>query len=279
MEKYNLIFSYFDGDRNGFENDYVFALSLIMSHHSFTAALGHRKNKTVLVTDVAGKELIVDKMGLYFDEVKLIDNAYVLKLTAIREYVMEGCLIHVDWDTYLLKTFPVRVFDTPIFCDYIQRNNPIDVEAWNECYSKFWYKDLLIEEVNSHRDSLWSIESGVLGQDKMGYWLEYCDYARYVFNQNRFFIESPENLIKLRRVLENVLPYYFFKERNREIGVLIDRNKETESEMFQHQLSNLNFIRLYGNSKRNSFLLQAIEKFVRKYYSDSYDKIVSLRND
>lgn len=277
MEKYNLVYSYFGGDRNGFNTNYHFALSLIMSHHSFTSALGYNKNKTVLVTDEVGKVLIIDRMGLHFDEVKLIDETFSLKLTAIREYVMEGGLVHVDLDTYLLKTFPIRVFNAPIFCDYIIRNNPIDVEAWKQCYSKLWYKDRLLNEINE--ENVWSIETGVLGCDKMGYLLEYCDYAKYIYNQNRYFIESGENLNNFKRVLENILPYYYFRDRNREIEVVVDRNKETESEMFQHQLSNLNFIRMYGNSKKNPFLLQAIEKFVCKYYPESYVKIVSLKND
>lgn len=277
MSKHNLVYSYFGDDRNGFENDYTFALSFIMSHHSFTSALGVWRGKTCLVTNQAGKELIVDRMELYFDEVTILEKSVFSKISAMRKYCMMA-FIHVDMDTYLLKTFPIRTLRGQLFCDYIVRNNPIDVKAFERCVL-ILKENPLIEEIKRNKDSIWSIENGVVGQDGFGRWLEYLDFAEDLIGKHMGLIEATDNREQFKRLIENILPYYFFKDRGIDFEVVINRNKDTEFEMFHHQVTNFNFIRLFGSSKKNPFLIDAVEKFVRNYYHDSYMKVEYLKND
>lgn len=276
MNKYNLVFSYSAADQIGFESDYAFALSFIMSHHSFMSALGTWRRKTCLVTDEGGKNLIVNKFGLYFDEVTVLDSPYSMKISAMKKYAMNA-FIHVDWDTYLLKTFPIRTLSSQLFCDYLVRNNPIDIKAVNQCRHHLYEPDALVQSVIDKTNSLWSIENGVVGQDGFGRWWEYTQYVEQLIEKHKALIELSDNKPYFKRFLENVLPYYYFRERGVEFDVVIDRNKETEFEYFHHQVANFNFIRLFGESKRNPFLVEAIEKFVRKYYPESHIKIADLK--
>jgi hypothetical protein len=269
MIPYNLVYSYLGDDLKGFENEYAFALSSILSHHSFISGLGEYRNKTQLITDEAGKIRMIDKFGLHFDEVIVVDKT---TNAAEQRKLFDSALVYVEQDTYLLKTFPIRVFNSYLFCDYIMRNNPIDVEVVKKLIPNLDYRDDLIDRVYECRDNLWSIETGIVGQNVYGYWREYYDYASYVVQENPNWINRD-----LKRFMENVLPFYYFKQRNITFDVIIDRNKETEFEMFHHQVSNLNYIRLYGESKRNPFLINAIEKLVRNNYPESYDKIGKLK--
>lgn len=266
MNNHTLVYSYF-GEDIGFKNDYVLALSFILSHHSFIAALGDKKAKVQLITDADGKEFIVNKLGICFDDVKIIDKPMDNKIQ-ILDKISDRHFVYIDIDTYLLKTFPIRVFGSDVFCTYIQRNNKSDVDAFNAAYLCLDESDVLMTEIRGY-DSIWSIDSSIIGSGSspFSFWKQYSEYSKKIkFNKNN-------EAVKI--VIENVLPYYFFRHICVELDVIVDRNKETEFEMFHHQLANLNLIRLSG--KTNPFMIEAIEKFVKNYYPDSYKKIEGLK--
>jgi hypothetical protein len=273
--KHNLVFYYSGSDRSGFQNDYEFALAFIMSHHSFISALGGWKGKICLVTDKSGVELIVNQFGLHFDEVTVIEDSFSMRFSAMKKYGFNPFII-IDIGTFLLKTFPIKALRGQLFCDYFVRNNPIDLRAFDRC-AGFLRENDLVELIKRTPDSIWSLETGIVGQDGLGRWWDYSSIAEHLILNHGSVMEATDNQFHFKRMIENILPYYYFKDREWGVEQVIDRNKETDFEYFHHQVVNFNFIRLFGKSKQNPFLIEAVEKFVKRYYPESYTKIKHLK--
>lgn len=261
MKKYDIVYSYFENEDHGFRSDYEFALSFILSHHTFISALASNMRLMILHTNAKNFFL---KDVLHFDSIEAPAKNFT-KPT-----------IKIESDTYLFKTFPSRVFNSPVFYDYVLRNNPEDVEAFKKCKQHISFKDPIYQSILKNADSIWSVECGVFGgqPDILN---ELQKYLNEFATDNFALIKHTGTLPAFKRLIENILPYYFFKEKGYNLDVLVNRDKETEPDLFRHQMKNYNYVRLYGDSKKNPFMIEAVEKFVSHNYPYSYDKIKRLK--
>lgn len=259
MKKYDIVYSYFEEEDHGFKSDYEFALSFVLSHHTFISALSSNMRLLTLHTNV--KDFFL-KDVLHFDSIEA--PAYNFTKPTIK----------IEPDTYIFKTFPSRVFNAPVFYDYVLRNNPEDVYAFNKCKQHIPSKDPIYQLINP--DNVWSVECGVFGgqPDILN---ELQKYLVQFAGDNYAVMKYSGNLPAFKRLIDNILPYYFFREKGYNMDVLINRDKDTEPEFFRHQMKNYNYVRLYGNSKKNPFMIEAVEKFVSRNYPYSYDKIKRLK--
>ena len=283
MECVNVIYSYSSkSNYGGYNNKYLMGLSIIASHHSFISAMKHLNIKLNLLTDDEGKNFLVDVCGLWFDNVDLLFNSVTDHFAVTQLYAYQQPndekIIHVNLDTFLFTTFPISILKSKIFCDYIVRNNAIDRVAFQYCRNHITYKDdiyMAIEESYYRNDTIWSMETGVFGGSYTRLINDYSLNALNFFQRNKFFQNT--NMPIIMRLVENIYAYAFFKHHNIIVDTLIDRTKETEPDMFYHKLEQLNYIRLYGQSKQNTFLIDALEKLVKNYYPESYLKIKHLK--
>jgi hypothetical protein len=88
---------------------------------------------TVLVTDKAGKKLLVEQLGLEFDAVSTElealggDNPQWWALGKLFAYsIQDRPFVHIDYDVFLWKPLPAHVVDAPVFAQCPEFHPPLD---------------------------------------------------------------------------------------------------------------------------------------------------------
>lgn len=102
-----------------------------MMLNSWIASVENARNhfgEIVLRTDEAGKRMLVNELGLEFDEVVIAfegldETRYpwtTCKLMSYRDEAKRGPATHLDFDLFLTRVEDKSIFDAPLFCQNIE---------------------------------------------------------------------------------------------------------------------------------------------------------------
>lgn len=259
--------------------------------------LGERHfDETALYTDDYGARLLVDGLGLEFNELStglnILDNYNPewWALGKILTYSMESKpFVHIDYDVYLWKTLPSRLTVAPIIG---QNPEYIDLSA-------SWYypqKFELIKKMNgwvprevewygSHAGDIRAVCCGIFGGNNNPF-IQY--YAQQVFktllkpeNQPLWRFLGEDNILVEQYLLSACIDYYTSHPIAHFSDVSIEYLFQSADEAFDpHMAKERGFTHLIGGAKRNKDSLHRLENRVRHDYPVYYNRcrhIVSTR--
>lgn len=169
-----------------------FYMSCALSCLSFKSAY----SEIELYTDISGKKLLIDKLGLPYSKV-------ILALEDIKHYppelwalgkiytysLQKEPFIHVDNDVFVWKRFPERVEKAQLLAQHKEANYPFNVQVISDVLQKANY---LPPEILHSKNRTDQANAGIIGG---------CDvdfFTRYALGAMKFVDENLEALDKFR---------------------------------------------------------------------------------
>src|SRR5258708_5051285 len=120
----------------GFKNKYYFLLSATLSFFSFKKNVPNAKFK--LVTDDIGASMLIDELGLPYDEVDLKLNdvkaeSDIWSVGKLHAFQQNEPFLHVDFDAYLFKPISKEILNGKI----VVCNSEENYRIYNNILSEF----------------------------------------------------------------------------------------------------------------------------------------------
>jgi hypothetical protein len=253
--------------------------------------------RTALLTDDEGARLLVDRVGLQFDEVSTELNALhahdpgwwtLGKVYAYRAQTEP--FVHVDSDVYLWKPLPERVASAPVFAQ-----NP---EYFDE---GFPYRPDSLETTLAEGGAIWLPAEWVwYRSDGMRPRGECCglfggqhvDFIRHFAEQAIRLVEHPDNqpgwskvddkftksLLYEQYFLSACVEYHRAHRASPYHGVEIRYLFNSVRESFQtERAAQLGYTHLLAQTKLNKEVMALLEERVKRDHPDYYERCVSLQ--
>lgn len=181
-----------------------------------------------LVTDKYGKYLLYDMLELPYSSVRAeMDNLndYDHNLWALGKIyaysIQEEAFIHVDYDVFVWKLFPVYILNSDLIGQNYERNYQYNVEYFNQIKDYLDYiPDEIKEEINTTSDII-QINAGILGGNNIHFLNDYTRVSFEMVEKNiNLFKKVPQNKGAFNMVYEQFLFYCLAKHRHVKINVL-----------------------------------------------------------
>jgi hypothetical protein len=249
---------------------------------------------TELITDARGAELLVDRLGLSFDHVKLDLDALqderaerwaIGKLHAYR--AQSEPFIHLDSDLYLWRDLPQRLRTAPVLSAYPERSG-FGFQAQNVTSFKLEIErsgGRLPPELMAHRVSrlgFTSCNCCMVGGQR-------ADFVSYYADLTIRMIEDPANAAALRRRQGNLDDMLLFEQHMFQACADYHRRQVsgpfagiTMAYLFRDEddardnAEASGFTHLIGGLKRDPAILQRLERRVRADYPQHYERCMAL---
>ena len=266
-------------------------------HHLFSWALSFHTARrhfarTALVTDDEGARLLVDRLGLPFDEVSTELNALaghdpgwwaLGKVYAYRAQTEP--FIHIDSDVFLWEPLPGSVTSAPVFAQCPEYFTP----------GTSYYKPALFERHLSEGGALWlpaewvwyrssglaqrAESCGIFGGNRV-------DFIRHYAEQAIRLVEHPDNRAGLatlpdkfehnilfeQYLLAACLVYHGRRAGSPYRGVEIRYLFDSIDEAFYSDQTG--YTHLIASAKRNQDVARRLERRVRRDYPEYYERCV-----
>lgn len=268
-----------DRNNGGFLSEKYHAMSWALSCLSWKKYYG----KISLYTDVMGKEWLIDKLNLPYDEVYIcldeINNINPIYYAYPKLYVyslQEKPFLHVDGDTYIFNKLPVNYKNSELVCQSFEYNFSFYGKVLKQV------RDNLInipKEIYSYDSTNFqAINAGIIGGKNVTFFKELFQLVKQVFYDNN--VNS--DLIDIERYNVLMEQFYFYMLANKK-GLKIDTLLNYEiSENFReltmfHMIPIFNsYIHLISFSKRQYLHFLQLENRLKAEFYDVYKKISFL---
>jgi len=242
--------------------------------------------KTRLVTDSAGAEILVEQLGLRFDTVSTgLDGLerfdprwWALgKLHAYR--AQQEPFVHVDADVYLWNKLPEQLAESPVFG---QSPEPIEYYFYNPDKFKHlanrgaWIPEELTWSMNTGQPMV-AVCCGIMGGTDMDLINHYASTAVRLVeekpNADLWFPEETDNMLFEQFFLSVCVEY-------RRQGIMSSANPPRIGYLFANchepydpqAASRVGYTHLIGRAKQNHYLLDLLERRVRKDYPSFFER-------
>jgi hypothetical protein len=266
----------------GFKNKYYFLLSSVLSYHSFKEAMPNSVFE--LVTDDLGKTLLVDELGLEYDDVNLKLNdvkadSDVWSIGKLYAFQQRKPFLHVDFDAYLFKPLTEKFLTAKIVAandesNYTIYNNIIaqlksGVKVYDNVYKQAFHDFNQKQSVNS-------INMGVFGGTDIRTINEYAEKSLKMYDLNKKWL-SKSNRSGLTCFVEQIYLRYYLQEKGIKPTFLLEGNWNNAKE-HNEDAAEKGFTHLVSESKRNKEILNLLENRVKKDYPVYYEKLQKVKN-
>lgn len=254
---------------------------------SFMLAKNHFED-FCLVTDPIGKKILVDSIGLPYNDVRVeinIWDEYDAKLWVLGKLMAyrsmgDDSFIHLDGDVFLWKKPPKELLENRVFCQSPEEveEDEIEGKGWGYYPKKFASKIL----TPPHKD--WGSPSikkvgcvGIVGGNKAGHiFKELSDsiFSNLVICQADYKeIFSGKDYSYIPMLLEQYLLGLIVEKNNLSYGYLFNESEGIGSPYDHVTSSNLGYTHLLAGSKKNPQLATAVKNIVKKRYSRYYTNV------
>lgn len=246
-----------------------------------------------LVTDARGKQILIDQLQLPYTQVRVeldaLDNAnphlWALgKLWAYRSQTAP--FLHVDSDVFVWDALPTYLTDAPLAAQGIDSRDLWFYQATLETMIRGGF-DLPPDLRQAHRlGGYRSLNAGIFGGGDIPFIQQYSQLAIDLALRNQHRLQAVDlpnvgaGMVNL--VYEQLYAWCLAKQHQRAIAVLLPQYQSADS----YDLIT-NFMNVY--EKRTTYLHLAgrkpkqdlnrclvLEKLVRHYYPDYYERVVDL---
>lgn len=271
-------------------------------HHLLAWGLSLRQARkhypdTQLVTDKAGKALLVDRLGLHFDEVSTdlealrdVDPGW-WALGKLHAYSLQDRpFIHVDTDVFLWEPLPAHVASAPVFAQCPEHHPPLD--EW--CGPQDIEAAFARHELSLPMEWEWSRSLGNPGfrEDNCGIvGGNDVDFLRYYATLGLRLVRDPiyqsawselpdkagYNMIIEQFLLAACLDYHRFHPQSPYRGVHIKYLFPTWADTLDPvKTAQAGYTHLLGDAKTNAVVTQRLERRMQREDQDFYRHCLSL---
>ncbi|MGF6849009.1 hypothetical protein QFZ51_004244 [Chitinophaga sp. W3I9] len=253
------------------------------------SALQFRKfyDEVELVTDKAGYDLLIDKLGLPYTSVKVVLddlNGYHEDLYALGKVYAYGLqdkpFIHADGDVFIWEPFGDRLAQAPLVCQCKE-----DGEDYNRWYSGVFIEvakafnsyPSVLDRTISRNNRLVAANAGIIGGQHTDFFHAFVREA-FAFIDNNIASLSKINIDLFNTIFEQLLFHAMSEDAGINISYLHPDFVRFGNDIidFTGVPERTRFIHTIGVLKKSWFTLDALEFRLRQDHPQYYQKINHL---
>jgi len=237
-----------------------------------------------LVTDRAGKEILIDFLQLPYTSVRIELNAldhYDAGLWSIGKVYTHGLqdkpFLHVDSDVVLLKPFPERIAQAGIVTQSLEIGYPLFTGGHKTIWDCFVSRPVYFSEIyaNQHTDCC---NAGIIGGTDIAFLHRYVEevFSFLALNEQPLLETAvPIDAGCVAVMLEQVILYAFAQHCGKPIDYLLHREEHALGEvgLFQAAPRNQHYVHCYGYFKSLRTTYAYLEWMLQAQYPDYYRRI------
>ncbi|MEC5144159.1 DUF6734 family protein [Chitinophaga sp. 212800010-3] len=254
--------------------------SIALSYHH----LRRHYQQMELVTDMVGKEIIIDKLGLAYDQVTLeLDTLAdydpgLWALGKIYTYqIQKEPFLHVDNDIYIWKPFDSRVSEAALVAQNRETSTAHYTETFADICKYFPYVPDYMK-VMKDEPYIPCVNAGILGGQNIPFYQQYTEEVfDFVDRNHDYILENMEqfNSACVNVVFEQVIFYALSKAAGIDISYMFPSSKNNPNGIgFLHEKHLHNgYTHALGYYKNMRMVYTMVEHELREHHRESYDKI------
>jgi hypothetical protein len=263
---------------------------LSCEYHWMSWALSCLQAKSIfgsvnLVTDKAGKEIVVELLQLPYTNVSTalegkLDH-YPPSLWALAKIYTYSTqtepFLHLDGDVYLWQKPTQNVLDSPLLAQNLDKNLPFYAEILNQINDHLSFIPKSFSKNNYEHPNVYASNAGLLGGHDLAFFKEYSRQAFEFIDKNKADLEKI-NPGSLNLIFEQ----YLFCQLARELNIPVSYYKgPVEDPVFKDYIRfedypHLQMVHPVGGFKQYAHLCDHLAKTLRKDYPEYYYRIINL---
>jgi hypothetical protein len=240
-----------------------------------------------LVTDTAGKEILIDLLELPYTKVSTdLDHfsnypPILWALPKLYAYsIQRSPFLHVDGDVFIWDAFKPNITQAPVV---VQSPDFENEKIYSDSLS---YLRNLINYVpeplaSSYTNNFKALNAGVLGGTDVDFLSFYGSTALYIIQENINIFREKCEQGTVNLVLEQLSLYNLCKENNKSISYIVPLVSPDFNEVlnFYSVPVKQTFIHLLGHAKKSSFACNQVEYRLKYEFPTNYEHIVKAIDD
>jgi hypothetical protein len=247
--------------------------------------------ETILYTDDDGARLLVDGLGLDFDQVFTDLNVLCnydpewWAIGKIYTYLQQQePFLHIDSDVFLWKPLPERMENAPVFAQ-----NPEYIEFHYSWYylQKFdlvkKFKGWVPEEVEWYKSSPFTQRAlccGIFGGNRTDFIRYYAEQAINTLiepiNQMIWLILGGDNILVEQYLLSACVEYHSTQNSSPFHDIRVECLFDSSGDAFNPTITkDVGYTHLIGGAKRSEHSCKLLEKRVKKDFPKHYERCVN----
>lgn len=247
-------------------------------------------NKLSLVTDKAGNDMLINKMGLPYTEIIIsLDelNSYDTQLWSLGKIyaysIQEEPFIHVDGDAFIWEPFPKKFLSADLVAQNLEHNYPYYRTLMDELISKKCYIPPVITRVSSMENEVNAYNAGVFGGSNTAFFKAFANEVDLFLKNNMPNLPYVQ-VGKLNAFFEQHLFYCMAKEWGLKIACITDILDKDVLDFILKDLSQflkapdeVKYIHLLGGeAKTDPAICSHLEMLMKDTYPEYYRRILSI---
>jgi hypothetical protein len=241
-----------------------------------------------LVTDAAGKHILIDVLGLPYTSVQVVLDealaAYPQELWALAKIyaysVQTKSFLHVDGDVFIWKRFEDRIEEAPLVAQNFEIDFPFYQAPLRTVQTDFNNIPKCMTAELENQSQIFSCNTGVIGGQDLSIFQEYKNYAFGFIDSNI------NNLLKVEIkhfniCFEQFLYYCLAKEKGVALNYVIDNQGQFDPTYpgfanFHKVPFDDWYIHCMAEYKRQEVVVRHLSKRLRQDYPNYYYHILRL---
>jgi len=241
-----------------------------------------------LVTDKAGKELLVDLLQLPYTTVSTalqgtLNNYHpsLWALAKIYTYsIQTEPFLHLDGDVYLWQKPPQNVLNSPLLAQNLDKNLPFYADILNQINDHLSFIPESFSRKNFEHKDVYASNAGLLGGHDLSFFKEYSRRAFEFIDKNKADLEKMTT-----SSLNLIFEQYLFCQLAAESNIPVSYYKPpVEDPVFKDYIRfedypHLQMVHPVGGFKQYAHVCDHLAKTLRKDYPEYYYRIINLLRD
>jgi hypothetical protein len=238
-----------------------------------------------LVTDNLGKEILVDKLGLPYDNVSTqlegSLNDYPPELWSLAKIsafaAQQEPFLHFDGDCFIWQRLDNELVEAGLVAQNVEENLSYYRDMMADMEKKGWQMPPLLQGV-SRAPTIYAANTGVFGGHNIALIQRYCQAAFDFVNSNRAIIPLTQKN-QLNFIFEQCLLYYLAKAEGQPIAYLMNE-PVTEPHYSDYarfvDVPEVTLIHTVGGYKMMPFTCGHLARRLRNDFPEWYYRIIAL---
>lgn len=240
--------------------------------------------KTILHTDTTGQQILVDLLGLPYNEVRLTQEGLGLQyprswwvMRKINSYNQPAPFLHVDGDAFLWDGLPTHVQTSPIIAQNDQKGfGCYDIAARQLTGAGVTLPSFLsAPNVDSDYEA---VNMGVVGGTDITFFRHYVNKVRYFYDTQ--LADKAVNMLEIGYV-NTLIEECFFRQyaihRKKPVSCIITEKLHQEYKSISNSFDqSYGLTHLIGQSKKDIFYCKQVEFELKRRFPKVYKRVTDL---
>lgn len=241
-----------------------------------------------LVTDLKGKEILIDKLKLPYDEVSTVLETklddYPPQLWALAKIytysIQKEPFLHLDGDVFFWKKPDAELLSSPLIAQNLDVNLQIYRVALNEVNEQFACIPSLFAKEKYEHTNLYASNAGLLGGSAPGFFDDYAAAAFGFINENKQYLHKV-NTGNLNFIFEQYLFYALAAQKAIPVSYY---KRPVNNPVFKDYIKfedfpEVDMIHPVGGFKKYPHVCQHVAKKLRNDYPEYYYRVIEMVRD